>query len=121
MDKCGSLQQWGSPTDPDNEKLGICIIDGCMNLPLLYWASNITGETEFYEKAVSHITNAANYMMRDSGAVHQNLKFDVFTGELLSAYTSQETEMKLDAGQEDRHGLSMDLSSAICIQGMKHC
>lgn len=89
MDKCGSLQQWGSPTDPDNEKLGICIIDGCMNLPLLYWASNITGETEFYEKAVSHITNAANYMMRDSGAVHQNLKFDVFTGELLSAYTSQ--------------------------------
>ena len=89
MDKCGSLQQWGSPADPDNEKLGICIIDGCMNLPLLYWAAETTGETEFYEKAVSHISNAARYMMRDNGAVHQNLKFDVFTGKLLDAYTSQ--------------------------------
>ena len=88
-DKCGSLQQWGSPVDSENKKLGICIIDGCMNLPLLYWAAQMTGEKEFYDKAASHICNAANYMLRDNGAVHQNLKFDVDTGKLLDAYTSQ--------------------------------
>ncbi|MDO5416571.1 MAG: glycoside hydrolase family 88 protein [Lachnospiraceae bacterium] len=89
MEKCGSFQQWGSPTDPENAKLGICIVDCCMNLPLLYWASQATGDTEFYEKAYSHIRNASAYMVRDNGAVHQNLKFDVFTGELLKVYTSQ--------------------------------
>lgn len=89
MEKCGCLQQWGSPTDHTNEKLGIGIIDGCMNLPLLYWAAQITGNRDFYEKALAHITTAGKYMIRENGAAHQNIKFDVDTGKLLDVYTSQ--------------------------------
>lgn len=89
MDKCGLFQQWGSPTDPENQKLGIAIIDCCMNLPLLYWAAEATGNPEFYNKAYSHICNVAKYFVRPTGAVYQNVKFDVWTGEVLDCYSFQ--------------------------------
>ena len=89
LEKCGALQQWGSTTDTENPKLGVCIIDGCMNLPLLYWAANATGDMDFYKKAYSHILSVGKYMIRDNGASQQNIKFDVFTGEMLGVYTSQ--------------------------------
>ena len=89
MEKCGALQQWGSPTDVNNQKLGGAIIDGCMNLPLLYWASTMTGDKEFFDKAYSHIKTAGTYLVRDNGATHQNIKFDVFSGDIIDIFTSQ--------------------------------
>lgn len=86
---CGMLQQGGSTTDVTDPRSGGSIIDGCMNLPLLYWASNMTGDKKYYDMAYSHICLAAKHMVTDRGAIHQNMKFNVATGELERVYTGQ--------------------------------
>lgn len=89
VDKCGIFQRLGRPEDPDAEGRGHAIIDCCMNLPLLYWASQVTGESEFYDKAYKHIKNASRYLVNKDGSTHQGMYFDVETGELLKTSTHQ--------------------------------
>ena len=75
--------------DPDHVSAGEFIIDCCMNLPLLYWAAETTGDKKYYDMAATHIQKAGEYMVRDSGATHQNFKIDIRTGEPIKGWTSQ--------------------------------
>lgn len=88
-EKAGIIQRGGPLDDPNHPSAGEFIIDCCMNLPLLYWAANITGERKYYDMAYRHIQQAGNHMVRDTGATHQNFKIDVFTGEPIKGWTSQ--------------------------------
>lgn len=88
-DKCGVFQRLGRPENPEAEGRGHAIIDCCMNLPLLYWASQVTGDNEFYEKAYHHIKNASRYLVNKDGSTHQGMYFDMETGKLLKTATHQ--------------------------------
>ena len=49
------FQAWGKIGDKDNYRL---IIDCLMNMPLLFWASKVTGDKKYAEKAQAHIKTA---------------------------------------------------------------
>lgn len=86
-DKAKIIQAWGDLNDPDQR--GRMIIDCNMNLPLLYWASNMTGNNKYYEAAESHVENALRYIVREDYSTYHTYHFDVETGKPLKGTTHQ--------------------------------
>ncbi|WP_426452470.1 glycoside hydrolase family 88 protein [Paenibacillus sp. S-38] len=76
--KAGIIQAWGDLSDP--EQCGRMIIDCLMNLPLLYWASEVTGETRYAEYAKTHVAQAAKYLVRPDDTSYHTYYMDVETG-----------------------------------------
>lgn len=86
-EKAGIIQAWGR-MDDQNEN-GRFIIDCLMNLPLLYWAWQVTGENEFYKIAYNHAINTAKYIVRDDASTYHTFYVDVNTGLPLYGKTHQ--------------------------------
>lgn len=80
------LQAWGSLDDPKNYRL---IIDCLLNLPLLYWASEVTGDVKYEEIALKHIKTALDNVIRDDNSTHHTFYFDPTTGAPLYGETCQ--------------------------------
>ncbi|TAH75177.1 MAG: glucoronyl hydrolase [Anaerolineaceae bacterium] len=77
-DKGNFIQAWGSMNEPDNYRL---IIDCLLNLPLLYWASEVTGDTKYSDIADKHThTTLANVIREDYSTWH-TFYFNMETGE----------------------------------------
>lgn len=76
--KAGILQAWGNLQDP--EQRGRMIIDCCMNLPLLYWASQVTGDSQYADIARSHVKQAEKYIVREDASTYHTYYMDVETG-----------------------------------------
>ena len=73
----GFLQAWGPMDQRENYRL---IIDCLLNLPLLFWASEETGENKYRDIALKHIhTAVANVICEDGGTWH-TFFFDPVTG-----------------------------------------
>ena len=71
------IQAWGPMDAPENYRL---IIDCLLNLPLLYWASEETGNMQYREIAEKHIhTTVANVIREDHSTWH-TFFFDMKTG-----------------------------------------
>ena len=51
---------------------GWMIIDCMMNIPLLYWASEETGDPRFKKIAVNHAKTAQQYVVRPDGSCNQS-------------------------------------------------
>ena len=51
LDAPGIIQAWGDMNDPDQR--GRTIVDSLMNTPLLYWASQVTGDERYHRAALS--------------------------------------------------------------------
>lgn len=68
---------------------GQFIIDCCMNVPLLFWASHITGDRSYFVKALSHMYRAAECMIRDDASTYQCYQIDEVTGEPIRGWTGQ--------------------------------
>lgn len=79
FEKAGIIQAWGDLNDPN--KKGRMIIDCCMNLPLLYWASEVTGDCKYAKIAQSHAGKAAEYIVREDASTYHTFYMDVDTGE----------------------------------------
>jgi unsaturated chondroitin disaccharide hydrolase len=77
-EKAGIIQAWGDLNDP--EQRGRMIIDCCMNLPLLYWATAATGKEEYARMAASHARQAARYLVREDASTYHTFYMDVTTG-----------------------------------------
>ncbi|MBR2885195.1 MAG: glycoside hydrolase family 88 protein [Clostridia bacterium] len=73
----------------DRNEQGAFIIDCCMNLPLLYWAGKETGDREYYLKAMTHISKAADCMVRDDASSYAAYKIDEVTGEKVKGWQGQ--------------------------------
>jgi unsaturated chondroitin disaccharide hydrolase len=73
----------------DKSEQGEFIVDCSMNIPLLYWASNATGDRSYYLKALNHITQVANHIVRDDASTHQCFKIDEVTGEPIRGWQGQ--------------------------------
>lgn len=84
--KGGFFQAWGKMGDPDNYRL---IIDCLMNMPLLFWASEISGDSEYIDKAKQHIKTAMNNIIRPDSSTYHTYFFDPQTGEPLKGVTCQ--------------------------------
>ncbi|MCM1136273.1 MAG: glycoside hydrolase family 88 protein [Clostridium sp.] len=63
---------------------GWMIIDCMMNLPLLYWASEETGDPRFKKIAVNHAKTAQQYIVRPDGSCNHIVAFDPESGECLN-------------------------------------
>jgi unsaturated chondroitin disaccharide hydrolase len=62
---------------------GMAIIDCLMNLPLLYWASNETGDKKYRDIAARHADTVLKYFLRLDDSVIHAFHFDPETGQPL--------------------------------------
>lgn len=81
------IQAWGSMNEPE-EKTRI-IIDCMMNLPLLYWATEQTGNEKYKEIAINHATTSIGTLLRVDGSTYHTYYMDVKTGKPLYGATHQ--------------------------------
>jgi hypothetical protein len=78
LPQAGIIQAWGDLSDP--EQAGRMIIDCNLNLPLLYWASEMTGDRAFADAADSHIEQAARHIVRPDSSTFHTFFMDPVTG-----------------------------------------
>ncbi|MBP1890214.1 unsaturated chondroitin disaccharide hydrolase [Clostridium moniliforme] len=78
------IQAWGNMGEDYR-----LIIDCLMNIPLLYWASKVTGDKKYYETAHTHFKTSCNYVIRDDGSTFHTYYFDNKTGKPLKGVTKQ--------------------------------
>lgn len=71
------IQAWGPLGAPDNYRL---IIDCLLNLPLLYWATDETGDEKYREIAEKHIHTALANVIREDFSTWHTFFFDMETG-----------------------------------------
>ncbi|MGG1551602.1 MULTISPECIES: glycoside hydrolase family 88 protein [Paenibacillus] len=81
------IQAWGPEGHPDNG--GRIIIDCLLNLPLLYWASDVTGDPKYREVAEIHADLSRRYLVRGDDSSYHTFYFDQETGEPLRGGTHQ--------------------------------
>lgn len=67
------LQAWGRKGDPQNG--GRIIIDCLMNLPLLYWAYEQSGEGRYLEAAVIQADKSRRYLVRGDDSSYHTFYF----------------------------------------------
>jgi len=81
----GILQSW------EKNKKWDCpvIIDNMMNLELLFHASRITGDSTYYNIAVSHANKTIENHYRSDYSSYHVLNYDTETGEILDRNTHQ--------------------------------
>ncbi|MGD6818838.1 glycoside hydrolase family 88 protein [Metabacillus sp. 113a] len=87
FEKAGIIQAWGDLNDPLQR--GRIIIDCLMNLPLLYWASEATGDKKYKAAAEKHANNAYRWIVREDASTFHTYFFDPETGDARYGKTHQ--------------------------------
>lgn len=87
------LRAWNDWAGSDVDRSGWAIIDCMMNLPLLYWASEETGDPRFAQIAQNHARTAAQHFVRGDGSVNHIVEFNTYTGEYVTTYGGQGYEV----------------------------
>lgn len=82
----GFIQAWGNVGEEDNYRL---IIDCLLNVPLLYWASDVTGNPKYHDIAVRHTKTSLANLVREDNSTYHTYFFDAKTGEPLRGVTRQ--------------------------------
>lgn len=77
----GFIRAWNDHSDPNDDTRGLVIIDSMMNIPLLYWASVVTGDPRYKHIAVIHADTVLRNFLRPDGSVCHIVEFDPETGE----------------------------------------
>lgn len=73
----------------DSRRIGWAIIDCMMNLPLLYWMTDLTGDPRYTQMAVRHADTAMENFVRGDGSVNHIVEFNPQTGEFVRSYGGQ--------------------------------
>ena len=81
------IRAWGSLNDPDHA--GWMIIDTMMNLELLFWAAQETGDTNYYNIAYKHALTSLKENVRSNFSSFHVVEFDPATGKVLAKRTHQ--------------------------------
>lgn len=82
----GFIQAWGPKFAPDENR---AIIDSLLNIPLLFWASDETGDSKYADIAIAHFEKVIKYIIRDDNTTYHTYYFDNNTGEPLYGKTRQ--------------------------------
>lgn len=85
-EKGGFIQAWGKLDNPEDYRL---IIDCNLNVPLLFWASEVSGDSKYKEIAKTHLNTAANVVVRENGSTFHTYYFDYETGKAKKGVTAQ--------------------------------
>lgn len=80
------IQAWGAMDDLNNHRL---IIDCLLNIPLLYWATEVTGKEEYRKVAENHISTTMKYILREDNSTWHTVFFDPKTGDFTHGATCQ--------------------------------
>ena len=81
------IQAWGEiGKEPE---AGRVIIDGMMNLPLLYWAGEETEDNVYREMAHCHATSTLWYLVRQDDSTYHTFFFNPQTGQPIGGKTNQ--------------------------------
>lgn len=82
------IRAWDSE-DGNDIVPGLAIIDCMMNIPLLFWASEQTGDPRFSHIAKAHADTALKIFIDDDGAVRHICRLNQDTGEFIKAIGGQ--------------------------------
>ncbi len=80
------IQAWGEYNNPDHYRF---IIDCMLNIPLLYWASDITGNTNYQEIAKKHFATSCKYVIRDDASAYHTFYMNPVDGSPVRGATRQ--------------------------------
>lgn len=75
--------------DGDSSKCGYAIIDCMMNLPLLYWAGQETGDPRYSAIANIHADTVMKHFIREDGSSNHIVDFNPENGEVVSKPAGQ--------------------------------
>jgi unsaturated chondroitin disaccharide hydrolase len=80
-EKCDFIRAWGQMgTDEPAFPANMAIIDCLMNLPLLYWATNESGNKRYQDIAVRHANTVMKYFIRPDDSLWHAFRFNLKTG-----------------------------------------
>lgn len=82
----GFIQAWGELGHQDSYRL---IVDCLLNVPILYWASDESGEAKYREMADHHYQQTILNAVREDASAFHTFFFDSQTGEPLYGKTRQ--------------------------------
>ena len=82
----GFIQAWGALDDPTKYRL---IVDCLLNIPLLYWAAEETGDKSYAEMAFTHFNTTADVCWRPDAGTYHTYYFDYETGKPAYGATKQ--------------------------------
>nr|QGT50957.1 glucuronyl hydrolase [uncultured Firmicutes bacterium] len=80
------IQAWGPLDDQNSYRL---IIDCLLNIPLLYWASEVTGDNKYRAAALAHLYTTMKVIVREDGSTFHTYFFDITNGKPLCGTTHQ--------------------------------
>ena len=75
--------KWGAMCSWNGGIIGKTIIDNMMNLRLLFWASDETGDMRFRHIAIAHADTMLHCLIRGDATAHHMCEFHTETGELI--------------------------------------
>ncbi|MCR2783496.1 MULTISPECIES: glycoside hydrolase family 88 protein [unclassified Microbacterium] len=87
LEPAGIVQAWGDLSDPAQR--GRTIIDSLMNMPLLTWAGEQTGDERFADAVRRHTTQLRTHILREDDTTFHTFYWDAETGEPLRGATEQ--------------------------------
>jgi unsaturated chondroitin disaccharide hydrolase len=87
LEKAGIIQAWGNLNDPAQR--GRTIVDSLLNTPLLYWASEMTGDPQFAAAAQRHAAQVRDHMIRPDHTTYHTFFWNPENGEPLYGNTAQ--------------------------------
>jgi unsaturated chondroitin disaccharide hydrolase len=85
-EKGGFIQAWGELGAPENYRL---IVDCLLNIPLLYWATEVTGDERYKKVGYTHFRTTIENVLRDDGTTFHTFYFDPETGRPVKGVTAQ--------------------------------
>ena len=71
------IQAWGNVSDPKDYRL---IVDCLLNIPLLYWTAEVTGDESYSVKAFKHFNSTVDNVCRADASTYHTYYFDPDTG-----------------------------------------
>jgi unsaturated chondroitin disaccharide hydrolase len=80
------IQAWGPMGEPNNYRF---IIDCLLNLPLLYWASEQSGDPKYRDKALAHAHTTLAHSIRSDHSTYHTFYMDPETGAPVRGATKQ--------------------------------
>lgn len=80
------IQAWGDPNGKENYRL---IIDCMLNIPLLYWAAEASGDRSLYDIAYHHAKTTKKVIFREDFSTYHTYYFDYENGKPLYGKTKQ--------------------------------
>lgn len=83
------IRAWNDLSDKETDTHGWAIIDCMFNIPLLYWASEDSGDPRFRQIAMMHADKVMEYFVRPDGSVRHIVEFNTDTGEMVRDYGGQ--------------------------------